>query len=187
MIRKGKDQTPPLFCPSWKWRRTILTLVLYIRNERRTRFCVKRRRVYFRYERRNGRRARFHDKRRRAPTNMCLLYLHNQRCIIGARVSLLLQKWTLLRYKLNWDVQKKDRLIFFSTELVPLLNDAGASHFSRSETITFALVSNLCLWFEFLTYWDVSHSIKVRRVKLTSSFWCLMWLYGDIKAKRQIL
>jgi hypothetical protein len=38
-----------------------------------------------------------------------------------------------------------------SIEPVPLLDDSGASHFSRSEMITFVRISNLSLRFEFLT------------------------------------
>jgi hypothetical protein len=47
--------------------------------------------------------------------------------------------------------RKEDRLLFPSTEPVPLLDDEGASRFSRLETITFAHVFDLFLRFEFLT------------------------------------
>jgi hypothetical protein len=95
-----------------KRRCAILTLILYIRNGWRARFRDKRRHTCFRDERRIGRRTRFCDKRRRAPRNTHLLYLHNWRRTIGTRVSLLSQKWAHLGYKLNWDVLKKDHLLF---------------------------------------------------------------------------
>jgi hypothetical protein len=44
-----------------------------------------------------------------------------------------------------------DHLLLPSTELVPILVDAGASSFSRLEMIAFAHVFDLCLLFEFLT------------------------------------
>jgi hypothetical protein len=44
-----------------------------------------------------------------------------------------------------------DRIFLPSTEPAPILTDAGTSCFSRSETIAFACVSDLCLQFEFLT------------------------------------
>jgi hypothetical protein len=41
--------------------------------------------------------------------------------------------------------QKVDHLLLPSIEPVPILADAGASHFSRSEMIAFARISDLCL------------------------------------------
>jgi hypothetical protein len=82
-----------------KWRCDIQTLIsLYIRNGRCARFHDKKRRVCFRDGRRNGRCAHFCDKRRRAPRNTRLLYLHNRRCVIWTRVSLLSKKRVRLGY-----------------------------------------------------------------------------------------
>jgi hypothetical protein len=75
-----------------KWRRSILTLILYIQNGWRSCFHDKRRRAYFHDERQNGRHVRFHHKSRCDPRNTHLLHLHNQRRAIGTRVSLLSQK-----------------------------------------------------------------------------------------------
>jgi hypothetical protein len=47
--------------------------------------------------------------------------------------------------------QKVNHLLLPSTEPVPILADADASHFSKSEMVAFTRVSNLCLRFEFLT------------------------------------
>jgi hypothetical protein len=47
--------------------------------------------------------------------------------------------------------QKVERLLFTLHEPSLCLGDTGASNFSRSETITFGRVSDLCLLFEFLT------------------------------------
>jgi hypothetical protein len=47
--------------------------------------------------------------------------------------------------------RKVDHLLLPSTKPVSILADTGTSHFSRSEMIAFACVSDLCLRFEFLT------------------------------------
>jgi hypothetical protein len=106
MGRTGQDRPPPMFCPSWE--RALRGIrngdvpfqhpSLYIRNGRRIRFCDKMRCAHFHDGRRNRRRARFCDKRSHAPSNMCLLYLHNQRRAIGTCGSLLLEKRACLRY-----------------------------------------------------------------------------------------
>jgi hypothetical protein len=96
-----------------KQRCAILTLVLYIWNGWCVHFRDKRRHTRFRDGRRNGRHVRFRDKRRHAPKSACLLYLHNRRHAVGARVSLLSQKWTHLKYKLNWDVLKRRSSHFY--------------------------------------------------------------------------
>jgi hypothetical protein len=62
---------------------------------------------------RNGRRARFHDKRSRAPSNICLFYLHNRRRVIGTCVSLLSQKRARLGYKLNCSAPKRRSSPFY--------------------------------------------------------------------------
>jgi hypothetical protein len=87
--------------------------VLYIQNGRHVHFRDKRRCARFRDGRRNRRRARFRDKRRHAPSNTCLLYLHNQRRTIGMCVSLLSPKQTRLIYKLNWDAPKRRSSPFY--------------------------------------------------------------------------
>jgi hypothetical protein len=47
--------------------------------------------------------------------------------------------------------QKIDRLLLLSTEPVPILANAGASHFFRLKTIAFVRVFDLHVRFEFLT------------------------------------
>jgi hypothetical protein len=66
-------------------------------------------------------------------------------------VSLLSEKRRVSDINLTKTRQKLDRLILPSTEPVSILADAGASHFSRLETVAFARVSDLCLQFKFLT------------------------------------
>jgi hypothetical protein len=99
-----------------KWRCVILTLVLHIRNEWHTCFHDRRRHVRIHDGRWNGRRVRFYDKRRyvrfrdkrrRTLRNVCLYCLHNRRRAIETRISLLSQKRTRLRYKLNRDAPKR--------------------------------------------------------------------------------
>jgi hypothetical protein len=47
--------------------------------------------------------------------------------------------------------RKVDHLLLPSTKPVGILADAGTSNVSRSETIAFVRVSDVCLRFEFLT------------------------------------
>jgi hypothetical protein len=54
-------------------------------------------------------------------------------------------------FVIKGDVPLADRLLLPSIKPVPLLGDAGASHFSRSETIALARIFDQCLLFEFLT------------------------------------
>jgi hypothetical protein len=78
----------------------------------------------------------FLAKRRRTPSNACFPF------IIVASASWILNK---LRH------DRKQSVSFLpSTELGPCLSDVGASHVSKSEMITFGLISDLCLLFEFL-------------------------------------
>jgi hypothetical protein len=65
---------------------------------------------------------------------------------IVTHVSLLSEKRAHLGYiKLTETCQNEDVSFLPSTEPVPLLSDVGVSHFSRSETIAFARLSDPCV------------------------------------------
>jgi hypothetical protein len=87
------------------------------------------------------------------------LYLHNRRRHTNECLLLIIKVGTspfghkierVLDINLTETRQKADHLLLPSTEPGPHLSDVDVSHFSRSDTIAFECVSNLCLLFEFL-------------------------------------
>jgi hypothetical protein len=105
----------------------------------------------------NGRRVRFHDKRRRArvPSSVRLLYLNNRRHAIKTHFSLLSQKRTRLRYKLNWDVPKRRSSPFYppSSQFCSSLMWARLILLDMRRSFKSSYL--ICMWtyllFEFLT------------------------------------